>query len=197
VYTESSSGPLRAPNDLVFDAHGGFWFTDHGVRLERSSDRTSIHYAQADGSSCREVIFPLDAPNGIGLSPDGDRLYAAETNTGRVYWWDVVAPGVVEGDPLFAHGGRLLAGLPGLQLLDSLAVDADGWVNVGTLVNGGITSISPDGLRVEHTPLPDLLATNLCFGGPDLKTAYATLSATGKLVSFRWPRSGLRLHHAV
>ena len=197
VYTESSSGPLRAPNDLVFDAHGGFWFTDHGVRLERTSDRTGIHYAQPDGSSCREVIFPLDAPNGIGLSPDGDRLYVAETNTGRVYWWDVVAPGVVEGDPLFAHGGRLLAGLPGLQLLDSLAVDADGWVNVGTLLNGGITSISPDGSRVEHTALPDLLATNVCFGGPDLKTAYATLSATGQLVSFRWPRSGLRLHHAV
>jgi gluconolactonase len=80
-----------------------------------------------------------------------------------------------------------------MQLLDSLAVDGEGWVCVGTLVNGGITAISPDGATVEHTALPDPLVTNICFGGPDLRTAYATLSATGQLVSFEWPRPGLRL----
>lgn len=195
IYTESSSGPLRAPNDLVFDGHGGFWFTDHGVRQERASDRTGIHYARADGSSCREVVFPLDAPNGVGLSPSGAHLYAAETHTGRVFSWDISAPGeVAPGNPM-GHGGQLLAGLPGMQLLDSLAVDSEGWVCVGTLVNGGITAISPDGATVEHVPLPDPLVTNICFGGPDLRTAYATLSGTGALVSFPWPRPGLRLHH--
>ncbi len=196
LYTESSGRPLRAPNDLVFDGHGGFWFTDHGVRLDRSSDRTGIHYAQADGSSCEEVIFPLDAPNGIGLSPDGTRLYAAETHTGRVFGWDVAGPGEVANAAPVGHGGQLLAGLPGLQLLDSLAVDGEGWVSVGTLVNGGITSISPDGATVEHLPLPDPLVTNICFGGPELRTAYATLSGTGQLVAVDWPRPGLRLHHA-
>ena len=196
LYTESSGRPLRAPNDLVFDGHGGFWFTDHGVRLERSSDRTGIHYARADGSSCEELIFPLDAPNGIGLSPDGSRLYVAETHTGRVSFWNLAAPGQVERDNPIGHGGHLLAGLPGLQLLDSLAVDGEGWVGVGTLVNGGITAISPDGETVEHIALPDPLVTNICFGGADLRTAFATLSATGKLVSFEWPRPGLRLHHA-
>lgn len=196
LYTESSSGPLRAPNDLVFDGHGGFWFTDHGVRLDRTSDRTGIHYALADGSRCEEVIFPLDAPNGIGLSPDGTRLYAAETHTGRVFWWALSGPGEVQRDNPVGNGGHLLAGLPGLQLLDSLAVDAEGWVCVGTLVNGGITAISPDGERIEHVPLPDPLVTNVCFGGPGMRTAYATLSGTGALVSFDWPRPGLRLHHA-
>jgi gluconolactonase len=196
LYRESSSGPLRAPNDLVFDGHGGFWFTDHGVRLDRTSDRTGIHYAKADGSSCEEVIFPLDAPNGIGLSPDGTRLYVAETHTGRVFWWALSGPGEVADAGPVGHGGQLLAGLPGLQLLDSLAVDGEGWVCVGTLVNGGITAISPDGGTVEHLPLPDPLVTNICFGGPDLRTAYATLSGTGALVSFEWPRQGLRLHHA-
>lgn len=197
LYTESTSGPLRAPNDLVFDGQGGFWFTDHGVRQDRTSDRTGIHYALADGSSCREVIFPLDAPNGIGLSPDGSRLYAAETHTGRVFWWAVSGPGEIERDNPIGNGGHLLAGLPGLQLLDSLAVDADGWVCVGTLVNGGITAISPDGERIEHIPLPDPLVTNICFGGPTLHTAYATLSGTGALVAFDWPRGGLRLHHSA
>jgi gluconolactonase len=196
LYTESSSGPLRAPNDLVFDEHGGFWFTDHGVRQPRTSDRTGIHYAKADGSSCVEVIFPLDAPNGVGLSPDGSRLYAAETHTGRVFWWELAGPGEVQRDNPMGNGGHLLTGLPGMQLLDSLAVDGDGWVCVGTLVNGGITAISPDGATVEHTPLADPLVTNICFGGTDLRTAYATLSGTGALVSFDWPRQGLRLHNA-
>lgn len=196
LYTESSSGPLRAPNDLVFDSAGGFWFTDHGVRQERSSDRTGIHYALPDGSSCTEVIFPLDAPNGVGLSPDGTRLYAAETHTGRVFAWDVPGPGQVQNDSPVGNGGQLLAGLAGYQLFDSLAVDGAGWVCVGTLVNGGITAISPDGATVEHIALPDPLVTNICFGGPDLRTAYATLSGTGALVSFPWPRPGLRLHHA-
>ncbi|MFZ6004965.1 MAG: SMP-30/gluconolactonase/LRE family protein [Actinomycetota bacterium] len=195
IYTESSSGPLRAPNDLVFDGHGGFWFTDHGVRQERSSDRTGIHYALADGSSCREVVFPLDAPNGVGLSPTGTHLYAAETHTGRVFSWEISAPGEVAASNPMGHGGQLLAGLPGMQLLDSLAVDSEGWVCVGTLVNGGITAISPDGATVEHIALPDPLVTNICFGGADLRTAYATLSGTGALVSFPWPRPGLRLHH--
>jgi gluconolactonase len=196
LYTESSSGPLRAPNDLVFDGTGGFWFTDHGVIRERTADRTGLHYAAADGSSCTEVVFPLSAPNGIGLSPDGSTLYAAETHAGRVWAWDVSAPGQVAAGPgASEHGGRLLCGLPGLQVLDSLAVDGEGWVCVGTLVNGGITSISPDGSQVEHMPLPDPLVTNICFGGDDLRTAYITLSSTGRLVAVDWPRPGLRLAH--
>jgi gluconolactonase len=191
LYTESSSGRLRAPNDIVFDATGAFWFTDHGARLERSSDRTGIHYARADGTSCVEVIFPMDAPNGVGLSPDGSRLYAAETHTGRVWAWDVTGPGEVAFvNPLGPGGGQLLAGLPDMQLLDSLAVDGEGWVNVATLGNGGLTSISPDAL-------PDLLTTNICFGGDDLRTAFCTLSGTGKLVSLPWPRPGLALAHSA
>lgn len=192
IYTESSGLPLRAPNDLVFDVDGGIWFTDHGVRQERTSDRTGLHYARTDGSSCVEVVQQMDAPNGIGLSPDGSRLYAAETHTGRVWAWDVTGPGAVAlgGQPGASGGGELLAGLPGLQLLDSLAVDAEGWVCVGTLGNGGITAISPDGSQVEHHALPDLLVTNICFGGPDMTTAYCTLSGTGQLVTIGWPRPG-------
>jgi gluconolactonase len=60
-------------------------------------------------------------------------------------------------------------------------------------VNGGITAISPDGESLEHMPLPDGLTTNICFGGDGLRTAYATLSSTGRLVAFEWPRPGLPL----
>ena len=202
LHTESVAAdgepvPLRAPNDIVFDAHGGYWFTDHGARHERSADRTGLHYVGTDGA-CREVVHPLDGPNGIGLSPDGNTLYAAETHTGRVWRWPLSGPGQLDesqANPLGPAGGHLLAGLPGHQLLDSLAVDAEGWVCVGTLVNGGVTQISPDGATVEHLPFEDLLVTNICFGGEDLRTAYVTLSGTGRLVSVAWPRPGLRLAH--
>ena len=195
LYTACDGRPLRGPNDLVFDAHGGFWFTDHGKLRERDRDRTGVYYAAADGSSIREVIFPLDAPNGIGLSPDGSKLYVAETFTGRVWQWDVVGPGkLAEGFMLGGPaGGTCLAGLPGYQLLDSLAVDGEGWVCVATLVNGGITSISPDGQTLEHVATGDPVTTNICFGGPDLRPAYITCSATGRLVAMDWPRAGLRL----
>jgi len=151
LYTECDGHPLRAPNDLVFDAHGGFWFTDHGIRHGRSKDRTGIYYAQPDRSSITEVVFPVDSP----------------------------------------------AGLSGMQLLDSLAVDGDGNVCVATLVNGGITVIAPDGEVLEHVPTGDVLTTNICFGGPDLRTAFITASGTGRLLAMPWPRPGLRLaHHA-
>jgi gluconolactonase len=197
LYTECGGRPLRAPNDLVFDAHGGFWFTDHGIRDRgrRTSDLTGILYATADGTHIVEAFYPTEAPNGIGLSPDGTRLYWAETHTGRVHVRTVVSPGVLAPADRSAPG--VLCGLPGHQLLDSLAVDAEGNVCVATLVNGGITVIAPDGRILEHVPFDDPLTTNICFGGPDLRTAYVTLSTSGRLVSVPWERAGLRLAYGA
>lgn len=193
LYTHCGDVPLRAPNDLVFDAHGGFWFTDHGIRHERISDRTGIYYAKADGSHIEEVVFPVDSPNGIGLSPDGGTVYWAETHTGRVFRRTVSEPGKVApvsgADPTV-----VLCGLPGYQLFDSLAVDGDGNVCVATIVNGGITVISPGGEVLRHVPIDDRITTNICFGGPDQRTAFITASSTGRLVSVPWPWKGLKLH---
>ena len=202
LYTECNGHPLRGPNDLVFDATGGFWFTDFGKVGERQRDRTAVYYAKPDGSLIKEMVFPIDGPNGIGLAPGDTRLYVAQTFEGRVWQWDIPRPGelaraVGEGGPLLAGpgGGKLLAGLPGYQLLDSLAVDSAGNVCVATLINGGITVISPAGAVVEFIPTGDPLTTNICFGGPDLKTAYMTLTSTGKLAAIDWPRPGLKLHY--
>jgi gluconolactonase len=192
LYTECEGAPLRAPNDLVFDSTGGFWFTDHGRRDDDFSDRTAVYYATADGSTIKRMIHPVDAPNGIGLSPDGTRLYYAETHTGRVFQRTVTAPGELAPVAPF-DVSILLAGLPGMQLFDSLAVDGDGNVCVATIVNGGITVIAPSGEVLRHLPTGDLVTTNICFGGPDLRTAFITCASTGRLVSTPWPNAGLRL----
>lgn len=198
LYTACDGRPLRAPNDIVFDVHGGFWFTDHGIRDNeaRTSDITGIYYAKPDGSSIVEVAFPTDAPNGIGLSPDGRTLYYAETHNGRVMQRTVVGPAELA-PTMPADPSVCLAGLPGYQLLDSLAVDGAGNVCVATLANGGITVIAPNGDILEHVATGDMLTTNICFGGPDGNTAFITLSGTGKLVSMPWSYGGLELAYSA
>lgn len=198
LYTSCDGRALRAPNDLVFDGLGGFYFTDHGIRDNeaRTADLTALYYAQADGSSIKEVAFPVEGPNGIGLSPDGKTLYYAETHTGRVFKRAIVAPGelapTAPGDT-----SSLLCGLPGLQLLDSLGVDGAGNVCVATLVNGGVTVIAPNGDVLQHIPTGDLLTTNICFAADGSSTAWITLSGTGRLVKMDWPYPGLRLAHSA
>jgi gluconolactonase len=81
LYDKVGDMPIRGPNDIVFDAHGGFWFTDPGKTRHRDWDRGSICYARADGSMIKEMVFPIVKPNGIGLSPDGKTLYCAETES--------------------------------------------------------------------------------------------------------------------
>ena len=188
LYTECNGNPLRGPNDIVFDRQGGFWFTDHGKNRPRDKDRTGVYYATIDGQHIREVIFPMEAPNGIGLSPAEDQLYVAETPTGRLWSFDISEPGVIDG------ARRMLAQIPDYHMFDSLAVDAEGNICVATLITGGITVHSPDGERAQLIEMPDILTTNICFGGEDLKTAYITLSSTGSLVSIPWHCAGLPLN---
>lgn len=194
LYTECNGNKLYAPNDLVFDAHGGFYFTDHGMAEGRIDHLTGIYYAKNDGSMIKEVVWPVAHPNGIGLSPDGTVLYWAETMNGRISRRRISGPGEVEELGLVDTWGTLY-GFPGLQLLDSLAVDGDGNVCVATLVNGGVSVVSPDGELVDFVATGDLLTTNICFGGDDLRTAYITVSGTGKLLKTTWPRPGAKLHH--
>lgn len=198
LYTECDGEPLKGPNDIVFDSAGGFWFTDHGKHYPRSRDVTGIFYAQPDGSKITEMVFPLEGPNGIGLSPDEKTLYVAETPTGRLWSYALAGPGEFAGDGKQKAGGpnrgNLVVGVPGHQLFDSLALDSAGNICVATLANGGITVVSPDGASVEHIPMPDRGTTNICFGGPELKTAYITLGTTGRLVAIDWPRPGLALN---
>ena len=62
-------------------------------------------------------------------------------------------------------------------------------------MDGGITVFAPDGAATEHVPMPDpYYTTNICFGGPELKTAYITLSWHGTLIAVDWPRPGLPLN---
>jgi gluconolactonase len=194
LYTDCDGHPLRGPNDIVFDRRGGFWFTDQGKHYDRLSDRGAVFYASADGSRIREAIFPMFTPNGVGLSPDGATLYVSETETSRLWAFDILAPGEVAKAPWPSpNGGRFVGTLNGYQRFDSLAVEANGNVCVATLVRGGVAVFSPGGGLLEFHEASEGFCTNICFGGPDLSTAYLTLSGYGTLVAVDWPRPGLPL----
>lgn len=194
LYESFEGAPLRGPNDIVFDAHGGFWFTDHGQVRAGGRDHGAVYHAAADGSRLTRQRAEMIGPNGIGLSPDGATLYVSETMTARLWALEVVAPGELAPPPPW-QPGRFVGTPPAFRLLDSMAVEADGRICVGTMVEGGITIFAADGSGSEFVPMPDIAVTNLCFGGADMRDAFCTASTTGVLYRVRWPRPGLPLPH--
>ena len=194
LYTHCDGVPLHGPNDIVFDAHGGFWFTDFGKKFADRLLLGGLYYARTDGTFIRRAAFPFMTPNGIGLSPDGKTLYAAETETSRLWSYPVLGAGELQLQPFPSpNGGQLVNGLPGYQRFDSLALEESGNICVATLVRGGISVFSPDGKLIEFHEAPEGYCTNICFGGLERRTAYITLSGYGQLFEAEWPRPGLRL----
>ena len=174
------------------------WFTDHGKGRRASVDRGGLYYIPPDATpgdgAVREVAFPLLGPNGVGLSPDGRRVYVAETHTGRLWAWDLDAPGVVRpaaGSLAIRHGGVCVAATP--FSFDSLAIEEDGRIAIGA-IGDGIVVVTPDGSEIDVHPIPGDVTTNLAFGGADGRRAVITLSRSGRLVEAQWPRPGLVVH---
>lgn len=194
LYAECGGFPLTGPNDIVFDKQGGFYFTDHGKRRAREVDLGGLYYSKTDGSLITELVQPMIMPNGVGLSPDEKTVYFAETRTGHLWRFDIIAPGVIRQQGPHENGGRHLVGPPGFTSYDSLAMEACGNICVASLVIGGISVTAPDGAFLEFVPMPDPICTNICFGGSNLTTAYVTLSSTGRIISTPWPRPGHRLN---
>ena len=119
----------------------------------------------------------------------------AETHTGRVCGAD--------GDRRRARSSRDLAAAtgasawpacPGMQLLDSLAVDGDGNVCVATLVNGGITVISPDGRGRSSTCRPTICSPRTsASAGRTCAPPTSPCRARAGWSRCRWPRPGSAL----
>lgn len=197
LYERIEGLDLRGPNDLVFDAHGGFYFTDLGKIRDTQMDRGAVYYGRHDAAAASVVARPVMTPNGIGLSRDGGTLYYAETEGARVWSFEILAPGLVRKAPWPSpHGGAMLVASPGgqFQRFDSLALDERGALCVATLIHGGISVISAEGVLEQHVPLPDPFTTNICFGGPGRRTAFVTLSGSGRLIAIEdWPFAGLQL----
>jgi len=194
VFTHCGDLRLKGPNDLVFDRSGGLWFTDFGKQRANDRDFSSLHYVGAGLDQVQMVHDRVLSYNGVGLSPDETTAYVADTYNARVWAYDLEGPGKAKpGEGAYAPA-RFLAGLPTDARFDSLAMTEAGNVCVATLGTGGITTVTPAG-ETSFIGFPDPTVTNICFGGPDRRTAFITLSGSGRLIRApNWPEPGLALN---
>jgi gluconolactonase len=183
IYDACDGIPLGAPNDLMFDSDGNFWFTDLGKTGADCKFYGGLYCARPDGSAITRIYGRAISYNGVGVSPDMKTVYVADTFTARVYAFD---------RRIEAQTPRWLANAQGPSMFDSLAVTAAGNVCVATLMPGAITTVTPTG-EASMRAMDDRLVTNIAFGGADMMDAWLTFSDRGALVRTRWEEPGMRL----
>ncbi len=172
--SECDGTPLRGPNDLSLDTpHGGFYFSDPGGSSDTEPIGT-VHYVDSSGTT-HLVDQHLAFPNGIVLTPDGKRLYLAESKKNRVLVYDVLSPGKV------AHR-RVLAELPTKDPAagqidnqpDGMCLDAEGNLYVAHYGMQQVQVLSPEGKLLARYPGGNVTTSNVAFGGPRLDQLFVT-----------------------
>lgn len=170
--------PLARPSDICVDAQGGFYVTDGFSVQGRSRSITGVLYGTPDGQ-LSEIVYPLELPNGVALSPDGSKLYVAETRTRRIWQFEVLGPGrlgAARGLATVPSGGPMNFGGA-----DGLCVAPDGMIIVATVGTGGVTAFSPDGQLLGAIAADDPMTTNVALSH-DGCSLFITLASSGRLV---------------
>jgi gluconolactonase len=202
LYNQCEGQPFQGPNDLVFDAHGGFYFTDPGPVSRDGLKFGHIYYAQADGSQVKRMQYYFFFPNGIALTLDGSTLIILESMTGRVWAIPIESPGTLAQVDAGARAGAprawpvtsLLTTVPQPAVPDGMCVDEAGNLLVCAHNSSTVSVHAPDGAPLSPITVEDRRLTNCCFGGNDFCTLYITESGLGRVVMIQWERPGLRLN---
>jgi sugar lactone lactonase YvrE len=162
--------PVGGVNDIQPDGHGGLFFgtLDHAaIREGKPSGRSALYRLSAEGR-LTQLCEGLKVANGIGISPDGRRLYHNESMAGT-YAYDLLPDGS-------AGEGKLLN--KDLDC-DGLAVDQEGGVWIACTSTGTIARVMPDGKLDRRIPIPGGHVTSICFAGSDWRDVYVTTASTG------------------
>ncbi|HSS10397.1 MAG TPA: SMP-30/gluconolactonase/LRE family protein [Acidimicrobiales bacterium] len=170
---------FEAPNDLAVAADGTVYFTDPGSFPPADPPTGRVMALDADGS-VRTVATGLWYCNGIALDRDG-RLVVIEGHGLRRLEPDGGRTWIVE---KLGRGGG-----------DGFCLDGEGRFYVAATVDHGVRVVEPDGAVVELLSLSGHgVTTNCCFGGPDLRTLFATDAASGQVVAWEaMPTAGIPL----
>lgn len=160
--------PANRFNDGHVDARGHLWF---GSMHDAETDASGALY-RFDGALVRTMDDGYIITNGPACSPDGRTLYHTDTLDRRVYAFDVAPDGGLANKRVFVE--IVDGGYP-----DGMAVDADGCLWVATFGGGRIDRFDDAGRKVGAVRFPCANVTKLAFGGPDLRTVYATTARKG------------------
>jgi sugar lactone lactonase YvrE len=172
AYKEDQSGSaFLGPNDFAVDDRGGAYFTASGP-WESAPIVGKIHYIDPDGR-IRMVADDLHYANGLALSPDGDTLYAAESEAGRVIQFQVGEDGGLSDRRLFVRVGQVDPESGPWAYPDGLEVDSRGNLYIGQYSSGRVLAVDPEGNLLDVHQVPSPAAPNLVLG-PDEATMYVT-----------------------
>ena len=132
-----------------------------------AADTGAIYRLAADGRCIAASPF-VSITNGPAVSPDGRTLYHIDTLGGVIHACDLAADGSLANRREFAR-------IPNEQgYPDGPTMDAEGCLWVGLYKGSAVRRYAPDGQLLETVRFPVDAITKIAFGGPDLKTVYAT-----------------------
>ncbi|MGI8981898.1 MAG: SMP-30/gluconolactonase/LRE family protein [Pirellulaceae bacterium] len=162
---EFDGKPLLGPNDLTLDAaSGGFYFSDPG-----GSGRDKLigraHFVDKAGK-VHLIDKGLAYPNGIVLTPDGKKLYLAESQLNRVLVYEVEGPGKVGERKLFADLPKHESGDYMQAQPDGMCLDAAGNLYVAHYGMKKVEVLSPAGKLIRQYDGGNTTTSNVAFGGP-------------------------------
>jgi len=168
MVTNYEGVPLRAPNDLGLDSHGGFYFTDPGGSREKPIG--TVYYVDPQGVT-HLVAGGLWVPNGVVLSPDEAFLYVSETVPNRILKYSVRKNGMLGPVTIFA----ILPTRPGVTAEpDGITIDREGNLYVAHLGMTAVQMIDATGRLVKSLPSGDFDTSNVVIGGPKFNELYIT-----------------------
>jgi gluconolactonase len=163
---------LNSPNDVTLGPDGAIYFTDPTLDLPKGEKQETpfqgVYRLGADGS-LRLLIKDLDQPNGLAFSPDGRRLYVADTKRREIYVYEVAANGEVGEGRLFGKEEGT-GGAP-----DGMRVDMRG--NLFVTGPQGIWVWDPEGHHLGTIVVPEN-AANMAWGDQDYQTLYITAATS-------------------
>ena len=161
--------PANRLNDATVARDGAIWF---GSMDDGEAEDTGRFY-RLDAQGCADTgLPPVSITNGPAFSPDGQTLYYHDT-LGRTIWASRIEDGRVTAT-------RLLAAIEdGAGYPDGPTVDAEGCLWVALFAGWGVRRYDPAGRLMQTIRFPVANITKIAFGGPDLRTAYATTAAKG------------------
>ncbi len=165
VPADAEGAPVRWPNDMTADRHGGVYLSSSGRFAAGAPVTGRLLYLPAEGPP-RVVATDLHYANGVALAPDGATLYAAEHIGRRVLAFDVTAPGVLAGRRIFADFRTLPPSGSDYALTgpDGIEVTPDGRVLVAEYGAGRIVVLDADGDLETLISVPERFVTSSSLG---------------------------------
>lgn len=169
---------MNQPNDLTIAADGTLYASDPAW----DKDTGQIWRIDTEGN-VRRVASEMGTTNGIELSPSGRTLFVNESVQRNIWSFDVEPGGDLSNKQLVMkfpdHG------------FDGMRCDVDGNLYVTRHGKGTVAKITPDGKLLREIDVLGARPSNICFGGPDGRTAYVTEVKHCRIVQFRVDKPGL------